>query len=348
MLALILLILQLLLLAYFLFFSFYLFRYGYASVFLKPKIKKVKYSNAKVAVVIVSYNEGEVLKDTLAACEKLTYKNKVIICADDSNDGKTNALLLKIAKEKGAKQLLKTDYIDHGKTEVFAADDFVLFHRLHNVGFKAGSLKELETYLKANDFEYMYLLDADWEPQPDAIERCLEVIEADKKIGFVQTKRISYYGEQENLQRCLALNEDGNYYVDLPGRQNIGDMILFSGCCTLFRLKSLYKTEGFRPGHITEDIDLTNRFYLLGYKGVYLENVENIGDVPYHYTAYRRQQDRWARGTARVFKEYFWPIIFSKKMNLKEKLSLLRQNSYYTTSVAIELSIFLAFLNVAL
>lgn len=348
MLALILLILQMLLLAYFLFFAFYLFRYGYASIFKKPVIKKVQPSDSKVAVVIVSYNEGNIVKDTIKYCDKLTYKNKVIICADDSNDGITDTLVLQIAKDRGAQQLLETNYIDHGRTEVYESDNFVYFHRLHNEGFKAGSLKELEKYLKAKGFVYMYLLDADWDPQPDVIERCLEVIEADKKIAFVQTKRLSYHGPEENLQRCLALNEDGNYFVDLPGRQNIGDMILFSGCCTLFRLKYLYQTEGFRPGHITEDIDLTNRFYLQGHKGVYLHDIENLGEVPIHYTAYRRQQDRWARGTARTFKEYFWPIIFSKKMNWKEKFSLIRQNGYYTTAVAIEFSILLALLNVIL
>jgi cellulose synthase/poly-beta-1,6-N-acetylglucosamine synthase-like glycosyltransferase len=348
MLALLLLISQLLLLAYFLFFAFYLIRYGLAC-FKKPFIKKADtISNDKVAVVIVSFNEKDILKDTHAACEKLTYENKVIIYADDSNDNYTFPMLKKFALQRGAKQVFDPRFDNGGKTIVYEAPDFVIFHRTYNVGFKAGSLKEIEKYLKARNFKYMYLLDADWEPQSDSIEKCMEVIEADKKIAYVQTKRISYYGKGENLQRCLALNEDGNYFVDLPGRQALGDIILFSGCCTLFRLEYLYKAKGFKPGHITEDMDLTNRYYLLGYKGVYLENVENIGDVPFHYTAYRRQQDRWARGTARCLKEYFWPIIKSRKMNFREKMSLIRQNAYFTTATGIEISIILAFFNVIL
>src|SRR4030042_2565156 len=347
MLAIVLIILQLILLAYFLFFAYYNFRYSFYSL-KKPVIKKCKPGNKKVAIVIVSYNEGDVLKDTISACEDLTYKNKVIICADDSNDNKTFPMLLKIAQNKGAKRLYDKKYIDQGKTEVYQSKNFALFHRHKNEGFKAGSLKELENYLKANNFKYMYLLDADWKPQPDAIERCLEVIEANKKTAFVQTKRASYHQEKENLQRCLALNEESCYYVDLVGRQNSGDVILFSGCCTLFDLKKLYKAEGFLPGHLTEDIDLTNRFYLMGYKGIYLKYVYNIGDVPHHYSAYRRQQDRWAAGTARTLKEYFWLIVKSKKMNWREKMSMIRQNSYFTTALAIEISILLAFFSVLL
>lgn len=345
--AIILISLQLLLLAYFSFFSYYILRYSFFSL-KKPKIKRVrKISNKKVAVVILSFNEGAVLKDTLAACEKLTYKNKVIILADDSKDNKTFPMLLRLIQQKGAKRIYDRKLTANGSI-IYEADGYALIHRKNNIGFKAGSLKDLEGYFKNRGFEYMYLLDADWQPQLDTLERALEIIEADKKIAFVQTKRISYHLDAENLQRCLALNENACYYVDLPGRQNCGDVILYSGCCTLFRLDQLYQVNGFLPGHLTEDIDLTNRFYLQGFKGVYAKDIINIGDVPHHYPAFRRQQDRWAAGTARTLKDYFWPILKSKKLNWREKFSLIRQNAYFFTALAIEASILLALLTVIL
>jgi len=343
--AIIIITLQVALLAYFCFFAYYIFRYSYYSL-KQPKFKKVrKLSNKKVAIVIVSFNEGPVLKDTIAACEKLTYKNKMIICADDSKDNRTYPMLRRIALNKGAKCISHKRFLKKG-TVGYESKGFTVIHRKKNSGFKAGSLKELEHYLKAKKFEYMYLLDADWQPQIDTIERCLEVMEANKKIAFVQTKRISYHLETENLQRCLALNENACYYVDLPGRQNCGDAILYSGCCTMFRLSQLYEVDGFLPGHLTEDIDLTNRYYIKGYKGIYRKDVINIGDVPHHYSAFRIQQDRWTAGTIRTFKEYFWLIVKSKKMNFKEKVSLIRQNAYFTTALAIELSIILALISV--
>lgn len=190
----------------------------------------------------------------------------------------------------------------------------------------------------------MYLLDADWWPQKNAIERTLAVLEANPKLAYVQTQRVSYHGAMTNWEKCLALSEDGCYYADLPGRAAVGDMVLFTGCCTLFRLSAVNRVGGFHPGHLTEDIDLSNRLYLAGYKAAYLEDVANEGEVPPHYHSYRRQQERWTMGTARTFKEYIIPIFKSSKLTFREKSSMFRQNAYYTGSVAVELSIILAFI----
>ena len=341
MIALTLLIVQIILIGYFLFFGAYNYIYSAASL-IDPKIPKTKIGNEKVAVVIVSFNENAVIEDTIKACEKLTYKNKTIIVGDDSNDNITYPLLQKIANEKNCKQSYDERFTNKGKTVLLESEQFVVFHRSNNEGFKAGNLKELEKYLLARGFKHMFLLDADYRPQKDSIERCLEVLNANKKLAFVQTKRTYSHPKLTYLQHCLAINEESCYIVDLPGRQSTGDPILFTGCCTLFRLDYLVRAEGFRPGHLTEDIDLTNRLYLLGYKGTYLQHTSSEGEVPPNYPAYRKQQERWTMGTAHTLRDYFLPILKSKKLTIKEKLGLLRQDLYYSSAIAIELSILLS------
>ncbi len=343
---------QISLFIFFLFFAFYNYRYQMAS-FFKPKLKKAPLlNNPKVAIVIVCRNEKLVISDTIYACEQLTYQNKTIIVGDDSNDIETITILRDIAKDHGCNRLNIQEnegFFNYlGVAEVYQSDQFVLFHREKNIGFKAGNIKVIESYLKANGFEYMYLLDADWHPEPNAIEKCLEVIEANPNIAYVQTRRNSYYGRGEHFQRCLGIMEEACYYVDMVGRQVSGDMILFSGCCAMFRLSHLYKVGGFMPGHLTEDIDLSNRCYIAGYKGVYLNDVENVGEVPPNYKSYRKQQDRWAKGSARVLKDYFIDLIKSKKLNLRTKLSMIRQNAYFTIAVGTDLSIILAFISLLL
>ncbi len=346
MLALLLILIQVSLLLYFCVFGFYNYLYGFASL-KKAKFRKVPISGDKVAIVIVSYNEKEAILDTIKACEKLSYKNKVIIVGDDSNDGETFPLLMGYAEEKGCKRI-NPPFLKNSSAEAYESDSLVLFHRNKNVGYKAGNLKEMESYLKAKGFKYMYLLDADWHPQEDTVERCLEVLEADWRLAYVQTKRVGYHGPTEWLQRCAALNEEGCYYVDLQGRQIVGDPVLFTGCCTMFRLAYLYDVEGFLPGHLTEDIDLTNRLFLRGYKSAYLDYVHNDGEVPPHYPALRRQQERWTMGTARTLKEYAVPILKSPYLAWHEKLGMLRQNSFFTTALVIELSMALTVVSMAL
>jgi cellulose synthase/poly-beta-1,6-N-acetylglucosamine synthase-like glycosyltransferase len=75
--------------------------------------------------------------------------------------------------------------------------------------------------------------------------------------------------------------EEGCYYIDFEGRQVLGHPTLFSGCCTLFRLDAVARVGWFTAGHLTEDLDLTDRLWLDGWKGVYLEDVINYGEVPF-------------------------------------------------------------------
>lgn len=348
----ILLSIQIPLFLFFLFFAFYNYRYQIAG-FFRPKLKKVlPSSNAKVAIVIVCHNEKLVISDTIHTCEQLTYQNKTIIVGDDSDDLETTVVLKAIADRYGCQSLNNKEILDSlnylGVTEAYESEGFILLHREKNTGFKAGNLKVIETYLKANGFEYMYLLDADWRPEPKAVEKCLAVIEADPDIAYVQTRRNSYYGPSEHFQRCIGIMEEACYYVDLVGRQVSGDMILFSGCCAMFRLSHLYEVGGFIPGHLTEDIDLSNRCYLAGFKGVYLHDVQNVGEVPPDYKSYRKQQDRWAKGSVKVLRDYFTALIKSRKLDLITKLSIIRQNAYFTIAVGTDLSIISAVISLFL
>lgn len=131
----------------------------------------------------------------------------------------------------------------------------------------------------------------------------------------------------------LPLVEEGCYFVDFEGRQVLGHPTLFSGCCTLFRLDAINNVGGFTPGHLTEDLDLTDRFWLNGWKGVYLSDVVNYGEVPFTYDHYRRQQERWAAGSGRAFKDYFWPLLRTHHLSWVEKLAAIRQNAYFTSTL---------------
>lgn len=323
-------------------FAFFNYLYGFASL-CKPRIVRTRHSGKKVAVVIVAFNEEFVLEDTIRACDQLTYSNKITVLADDSTDPEVIEQIRQLAMNRGCKKILDhpftqkvigaTGSIQDEPIEIWESDNFVLFHRPSNAGFKAGSLQKVHAYLESRNIEYMYLLDADWHPQPDTLERTLEALEAKEDIAFVQTKRISSPHGMNVFQKYIAMAEEGCYYVDFEGRQVLGHPALFSGCCTAFRLSAIAEVGGFTPGHLTEDLDLTNRFWLAGWKGVYLGNVVNYGEVPFTYDHYRRQQERWSAGTARSLRDYFWPIVKSKSLTWIEKLSILRQNAYFATPV---------------
>ncbi|MCF6254699.1 MAG: glycosyltransferase family 2 protein [Gammaproteobacteria bacterium] len=337
-----LLITQCILLIVFCFFAFFNYLYGFASLWT-PKIQRVKPSNKQVAVVVVSFNEKNVIEETIKACDQLTYKNKLIVLADDSSDIETIEKNRGIAKAHGCKRVEQHSFVQEiikpdgthycEPIEIWESPGFVFFHRPVNAGFKAGSLKKVHGYLKERGIDLMYLLDADWHPQKDAIERTMEVLEADKKAAFVQTKRVSSREGMNLFQKYVALHEEGCYYSDFEGRQVLNHPTLFSGCCTLLKLDVIEQIGGFTPGHLTEDLDLTDRFWLNGWKGIYLSSVVNHGEVPFTYEHFRRQQERWAAGSARALREFFWPILKTNQLGGIAKLSAIRQNAYFTSTL---------------
>jgi cellulose synthase/poly-beta-1,6-N-acetylglucosamine synthase-like glycosyltransferase len=341
---------QILVLLVFCFFAFFNYLYGVASLF-KPRIRVAPTSGERVAVVIVAYNERNVLPMTVAACENLSYPNKLVLLADDSSDATVVESLRELARSRGCVRVdghrirgsprASPHQSNDTPVEIWESTDFVLFHRDRNEGFKGGSLEQVRQLLKIRDIKYMYLLDADWHPQKDALERTLEVLQADDGVAFVQTKRLAFEKEISAFQRYVAIYEEGCYYVDSVGRQVLGHPILFSGCCTLFRLDAIERVGGFTPGHLTEDLDLTDRLWLAGWKGVYRGDVVNHGEVPFAYEHFRRQQERWAAGSARALKEFFWPLVWSRRLNWIEKLSAIRQNAYFASPLVTGLAILL-------
>lgn len=332
-------------------FGFYaFFNYLYAINSLRtPKIPRVSHSNRRIAVVIVARNERHVLPTTIESCELLTYPNRILIVADDSDDAEVVEQLETIARSRGCTRARpeRGREIETGgaAVELWESPGFVYMHRDRNIGFKGGILRAVHSYLQSRGIDLMYLLDADWHPQRDALERTLEVLEADKRIAFVQTKRITSTQNIHRFQRYIAIQEEGCYYVDFEGRQVLGHPILFSGCCALLRLDAVAAVGGFASGHLTEDLDLSNRLWLAGRRGIYLGDVVNYGEVPFAYYDFRRQQDRWSTGTGMALRQYWRPIATSNQMSVLQRLSALRQNAYYATGVLVVVGFFVAFAN---
>ncbi|MCP4041882.1 MAG: glycosyltransferase family 2 protein [Gammaproteobacteria bacterium] len=347
---------QAVLLGLFSFFAFFNYLYGFASLW-KPKIPRTQPSGKKVAVVIVAFNEKYVLENTVRACDALSYPNKLTVLADDSTDPEVAESLRELARKRGCRQVLNHPFYqvigEHGTDqrrdpiEIWESADFVLFHRPVNSGFKGGSVQKVQEYLDSRDIEFMYLLDADWHPQEDAIEKTMAILEARDNTAFVQTRRISFPIGMNLFQKYVALIEESCYYVDFRGRQVLGHPTLFSGCCTLFRLSAVRESGGFTPGHLTEDLDLSDRLWLNGWLGVYEGDIVNYGEVPFTYDHYRRQQERWAAGSARAFRNFLWPILTTDQFGWFQKLSALRQNGYFTTTLLTGLAILVGMLTVS-
>ena len=278
-------------------------------------IKILKESKPKIAIVIPTYNEKDVIKDTIEYLENnICYSNYIIIIADDSNDPESIKII----------DSLKEKY-----------NNILVYRRNNREGYKGGCLREVhEKVIKRLGIEYYYVFDCDWKPQPDFIEKTLPYMLGDSSIGIVQFSR--------RLKRDISLSQyisssviESAYTVDLPARYMLDEWILFTGSSGLLRTKAVDDAGGW-IGHLTEDIHLSLRITLAGYRTIYLKDVESYGvETPQRWTSYIIQQSRWCDGTIDAIISNFYKIISSKKLTIRQKISIIYQLLMFSSGVIV-------------
>jgi cellulose synthase/poly-beta-1,6-N-acetylglucosamine synthase-like glycosyltransferase len=235
----------------------------------------------EVLVQIPAFNEGAVLKRALSAAAALDWPREklTIQLLDDSTDGTT-----RIAREAVA---------------ALAADGVkaTLLHREARAGFKAGALAE---GLAQSEAPFVAVLDVDHAPPPDFLKRCVPVMLADEKIGFVQA-RIEFVNSERNwLTRAQRLTLDAHCAIEQAGRCWAGLPFQFDGTGGVWRRQAIDEAGGWQGNTLSEDVDLSYRAYLAGWRGQYLLGTLVEAEMPETLGDWQTQQNRWSKGFTEV------------------------------------------------
>ncbi|MEQ1855192.1 MAG: glycosyltransferase [Longimicrobiales bacterium] len=184
-------------------------------------------------------------------------------------------------------------------------------HRDNRAGYKAGALA---AGLEKTDAEFFAVFDADFVPEPSFLRRLLvdERPFDDPKVAFVQA-RWSFGGPVKNLfSSALALLIDRHFFVQKPTRAFVGDVTTFNGSAGIWRRKAVDEAGGWSADTLTEDLDLSYRCALRGWRGAYVHRVAVVNEIPGHMRAFKMQQHRWAKGNAQCFKSLTGMVMASK------------------------------------
>ena len=177
-------------------------------------------------------------------------------------------------------------------------------HRPNRNGYKAGAL---HNGLAVCDSELIAIFDADFVPDPDflrrVIARWLALDGAASRIGFVQT-RWDYLNRDESIvTRGQALALDVHFVVEQLARNRHGLPMAFNGSGGIWRRDCIGDAGGWQIDTLTEDLDLSYRAHLRGWRGHYFEDEGAPGDLPRDVLSYKRQQARWSRGTIQTVRK---------------------------------------------
>src|SRR5256714_1180502 len=208
--------------------------------------------------------------------------------------------LLDYPREKLEIQVLddstdETQAICRAKVEELAAEglDIQYIHRVDRTGFKAGAL---EHGLKSARGEYVMVFDADFLPAPDIIERTVHFFTNDK-VGMVQVRWDHVNRDYSRLTELQAMMLDGHFVIEHTARHRSGRFFNFNGTAGIWRRSAIADAGGWQHDTLTEDLDLSYRAQLRGWRFVFVADHIAPARVPVEMNGVKSQQHRRAKGS---------------------------------------------------
>ncbi len=165
-------------------------------------------------------------------------------------------------------------------------------HRTDRTGYKAGALA---AGLESATGEFVAIFDADFLPAPDFLRRTVPYF-SDPKIGMVQGRWTYLNRHYSALTEVETILLDGHFVMEHGARSRSGTFFNFNGTAGMWRRCTIDEAGGWQHDTLTEDTDLSYRAQLLGWKFLYLPDIECASELPVEMNAFKAQQARWAKG----------------------------------------------------
>lgn len=214
-------------------------------------------------------------------------------------------------------------------------------------GFKAGALKDATHLAKG---ELIAIFDADFLPRPDFLLSTVGHFK-DSKVGIVQSRWEHINREYSLMTRLQAFHLDMHFTVEQKGREAANCLLQFNGTAGVWRKSTIDDAGGWEADTLTEDLDLSYRAQLKGWKVVFLERLGSPSELPAEMNGFKAQQFRWSKGGAETARKML-PIIWKSHLSLKQKihasLHLTGSSVFVFVFISAVLSVPLSFLEPAL
>lgn len=214
-----------------------------------------------------------------------------------------------------------------------AGVNFHILRRGDRKGFKAGNLA---FGLVHSDAPFVAVLDADFVPPVDFLYRTVPALLADSGLAFVQS-RWGHANRGANwLTRVQGLLLDAHFSVEQEARYRAGLPLSFNGSAGVWNRTAIEQGGGWTGDTLTEDLDLSMRCMMQGWRGAMISDLVVPGELPQTAAAWRAQQARWTKGHAQVARKLL-PIIWSSGLPLWKKAAMtlqMCQFSFYMLAFA--------------
>jgi cellulose synthase/poly-beta-1,6-N-acetylglucosamine synthase-like glycosyltransferase len=194
--------------------------------------------------------------------------------------------------------------------------DAVLLHRDSRAGYKAGALA---AGLERDGHAFVAVLDADYVPPGDFLRSCMRPMLLDQRLALVQA-RCDYLNADRNwLTRIQQRILDAHFGIEQATRSWTGQVLPFNGTSGLWRRAAIDDAGGWQSDTLAEDLDLSYRAQLRGWRALFLVTVAVPGELPDTFSTWRTQQFRWVKGPTEVARKLL-PMVWRSGIPLSSKV----------------------------
>lgn len=247
-----------------------------------------------VTIQLPIYNERYVIERLLQAAAELDYpRDRLEIQVLDDSDDITSKIIARFVSDQRALGL----NIHH-------------IQRPDRSGYKGGALAH---GLNLSRGDYIAIFDADFTPAPDTLKQILPHFQGDPLIGCLQARWGHLNPDTSWLTRSQAAGIDGHFLIQQETRSKERLFLNFNGTAGIWRRACIEDAGGWQGDTLTEDLDLSYRAQLRGWRILYLPNINVPGELPALITAFKRQQFRWAKGSIQTALKLMLPLWRSRQ-----------------------------------
>jgi cellulose synthase/poly-beta-1,6-N-acetylglucosamine synthase-like glycosyltransferase len=264
----------------------------------------------RVVIQLPIYNERHVVDRLVDAMNRLDYPRDrlEVQLLDDSTDETVNIAAAAVERAKATG--LTIEHVRREKRE----------------GFKAGAL----AYgLDITTADYVAIFDADFVPNPDFLTKIMPHFVADDRLGMVQTRWAHLNANYSLLTRSAAVALDTHFVIEQTSRHRAGLLMNFSGTAGVWRRETITDAGGWDGDTLSEDIDLSYRAQLRGWRCLYLPEMGTPAEITPLMMGFKKQQARWATGTIQCLRKLGPTVLRSKNLNIWQKTEAIFHLSAY-------------------
>lgn len=215
-----------------------------------------------------------------------------------------------------------------------------LFHRVDRKDFKAGALAE---GLEKAEGDLIAIFDADFVPNPDFLMRTVPYLVMDSSIGLVQGRWGHLNRNESGLTLAQSIGIDGHFVIEQSARSWGNLFMNFNGTAGVWRRQAIDDAGGWEGDTLTEDMDLSYRSQLAGWRMKFVFDVIVPAELPADINAFKSQQFRWAKGSIQTAKKVLPRVFKSPDVPFRVKFQSFMHTTHYMIHPFMLMTALLAF-----